>query len=151
MSGPSTITEDRLLYLNIAISENGLSELSRGKRIVFVPKEHVKSVELKYGCQAENPLTQIVFGLVLVAVGVVGVIFLKGGGFALLRLGVGFLLFGCLGAFCVYEGVKKGYYLDVISTNDRRKLVFKGTVDKSALLSFINNSSRFGYNFQSRL
>jgi hypothetical protein len=148
VSIPSTASENPQLYLNISSSERGLSELSRGRCIVSVRKEQIQSVEIKFGSQAERPLPLLMLGLILAGIGIVGVIFLKGGGFALLRMGVGFVFFGGLGAFCIYEALKKGYYLHVICPNDSRKLVFKGTVQREALSEFIDASNRFGYNIR---
>jgi hypothetical protein len=50
----------QILYLNIAVSEKGLAELSGNKRIIFIPKDQVQGVEIKFGYQAERP-----FGLAL--------------------------------------------------------------------------------------
>jgi hypothetical protein len=151
MSAPSTTPANQLSYLNIVVSEKGLSEFSHGQRIIFIPKEQIQRIEIKFGSQAERPLVQVMLGLLLTGLGLVGLFLLISGGFAELRWGIGFILFGGLGVFCLYEVFRKGYYLHVISSNDMRKLVIKGAVQKMELSEFIKAAVQFGYIFQNGL
>jgi hypothetical protein len=151
MATPSTTPTNQLSYLNIVVSEKGLSEFSHGQRIIFIPKEQIQRIEIKFGSQAERPLVQIILGLLLVGLGLVGLFLLISAGFVELRWGIGFILFGGLGVFCLYEVLRKGYYLDVISSNDTRKLVIKGVIKKTELSKFIKTAVQFGYIFQNGL
>jgi len=151
MSVPSTTPTNQLSYLNIVLSEKGVSEFSHGQRMVFVPKEQIQRIEIKFGSRAGRPLVQIILGLLLVGLGFVGLFLLVSGGFVELRWGLGFILFGGLGVFCLYEVLGKGYYLRVISSNDARKLVIKGAIQKTELAKFIKAAVQFGYIFQNCL
>ncbi len=93
-----------LSYLNVTASEKGLSEFSGGRRIIFIPKEQIQSIEFKFGSLAERPLAQAIFGLLLLAgMGFVGIYLFVEGSVYGLRWGLGFLLFGGLGGFLLFE------------------------------------------------
>lgn len=151
MSVPSTTPTNQMTYLNIVVSEKGVSEFSHGQRMIFVPKEQIQRIEIKFGSRAERPLVQIILGLLLVGLGLVGLALLIVGGFVELRWGMGFILFGGLGLFCLYEVLRKGYYLHVISPNDTRKLVIKGAIQKTEFSKFIKAAVQLGYIFQNCL
>lgn len=151
MSSASPTPTNQVSYLNIVISENGLSEFSHGKRLIFIPKEQIQSVEIKFGARAERPLVQMIFGILLAGLGTVGLSVVLTGGLRGLRWGLGFIVFGGLGVFCLYEALKKGYYLQIISTNDTRKLQFSGTIQKAELSQFVEQAVQFGYNFRNSL
>ena len=151
MSVPSTTPTNQMTYLNIVVSEKGVSEFSHGQRMIFVPKEQIQGIEIKFGSRSERPLAQTILGLLLVGIGFVGILLLISGGLVELRWGIGFILFGGLGVFCLYEVLKQGYYLHVIVSNDSRKLVIKGEVQKSELSKFVTGAVRLGYVFQNCL
>ncbi len=138
-------------YLNIVISEKGLSEFSGGRRIIFIPKEQVQSIEVRFGPQAERPLIQGIFGFLLVGLGCVGLLLMFAGGLYGLRWGLGFIVFGGLGGYSLYETFKKGHYLQVICSNDTRKLVFRGAIQKAEFSKFLQTAAQFGYIFKNCL
>jgi hypothetical protein len=138
----------QVLYLNIAVSEKGLAELSGNKRIIFIPKDQVQGVEIKFGYQADRPLAQGTLGLVLVVVGMVGIFALGGGSSALTEWGLGFVFLGGIGVWLIWEASRRGYYFRVISSNGTRNLRLKGAVQKPELTSFVERASQFGYNFR---
>jgi len=138
----------QLSYLNVAVSEKGLSESSGHRRVVFVPKEQVQSIEIKFGFQAERPLAQGIASSVLIVLGMVGLYLIVTGGLGTLRWALGFIVFGALGAYLLWETLKRGHYLRVICSNDIRKLAFKGPVQKEEMSNFIKNATQFGYNFR---
>jgi hypothetical protein len=151
MSAQTTTPANQVSYLNIVISEKGLSEFSHGKRIIFIPKEQVQNIEIKFGSRAERPLVQMIFGLLLAGLGFVGISLIITGGLAGLRWGIGFIVFGGFGVFCLYEALKKGYYLQVISSHDKRKLVLKDLVEKAEFSKFIKDATQLGYSFRNCL
>jgi len=149
---PSTPpSEQPSSYLNIAISEKGLSEFSGDQRIIFIPKEQVQSIEVRFGSQAEKPLAQGIFGLLLLGLGCVGLPLVFDGGLRGLRWGLGFIIFGGIGGYLLFETLKKGHYLGVICSNDTRKLVFKGAIQKAELSKFLRSAAQFGYSFKNCL
>ena len=138
----------RLLYLSVAISEKGLAELNGNRCVIFIPKEQVQSIEIRYGSQAERPLVQGIIGLALIGLGTVGLSIMATGSLDMSRWGLGFFVFGGLGAWLLWEVLKRGHYLWVICSNDNRKLVFKGTIQKTELSGFVRSAAQFGYVFR---
>jgi putative Mn2+ efflux pump MntP len=66
-------------------------------------------------------------------------------GFALLRWEGGFLVFGGIGLWMLYEVMRKGHNLLVTGPKETRKLVFNGKVEEAELRQFLTDASRFGY------
>ena len=135
-------------YLNVEVSEKGISQLSDGRRTIFIAKEQIQNIEIRFGSRAERPLMQTILGILLVGLGVAGLVLLITDGMAGLRWGIGFVIFGGLGGFCLYEALRKGHYLRVSTRNDSRKFVFNGRVKKTELSGFIKASIDLGYNFR---
>lgn len=133
--------------MNLAISEKGLSEFSEGRRIIFIPKDEIQMIEIKFGSSAERPVAQAIVSLMLIALGCVGLMMLTGG-LKGLRWGLGFIFFGCLGIWFLYETFKKNHYLWVICRNDKRKLVFRGTFQEADFSKFISDATKLGYSFK---
>lgn len=120
-----------------------------GRRVVFVPKEHVQDIEVRFGSPAERPLAQGILGAILTALGLSSVIFLHGGGIVGLRWYLGSPFFGAVGLWILWEALSRRYYLRVVCSNDERKLVFSGTVRrKSELLDFLRSAAQLGYSFK---
>jgi hypothetical protein len=151
MTDPTPTSANGVSYLNITATEKGISEFSHGRRLIFVPQDKIQRVELRFGCHAENPLLQLLFGAFLAGIGIVGAFCLAKAGVLVMRWGIGFVIFGGVGLFCIYEAVKKGYYLQIVSTDDTRKLQINGAVQKTELLKFMTASAELGYHFQNLL
>jgi hypothetical protein len=137
-----------LSYLNLAISEKGLSEFGGGRRIIFIPKDEVQIIEIKFGSSAERPLIQVIVGLMLAVLGCVGLSLIFSSGMRGLRWGLGFIFFGGLGIWSLYEVFKKNHYLWVICRNDKRKLVFRGAFQEANFSKFISDATKLGYSFK---
>lgn len=78
-AGPPT-GNGHLQYLNIVASEMGLAEMNGSRRIIFIPKEQVQKVEIRYGSQAERPLVQGISGLIFIGLGIIGLHMIIAGG-----------------------------------------------------------------------
>jgi hypothetical protein len=148
MSAQIATPPNQWSYLNIIISEKGLSEFSDGKRIIFIPKEQVQLIEIKFGSHAERPLMQVILGLLLIVLGFAGVYLVLIGGLRGLYWGLGLIGFGGIGVLCLYEAIKKGHYLYVTCLKDARKLKFTGEIKKTELSKFIKDASSLGYGFR---
>ena len=135
----------RCICLNLQASPKGLSEFDEGRRIIFIPKDQVRSVELRFGIQAERPVLQASAGLALVGLGIAGALLLETGGLPGLRWGLGALVFGGLGVWLVWEAIKKGHYLVVEGPQGQRRLHFKGRPQESELSDFIRKAAPLGY------
>ena len=135
----------RASYLNLEVSEKGLSEFSGGKRIIFIPKEEVRTIEVRFGSSAERPMLQVIAGLLLIGLGLVGAAMIAASGMRGFRWGVGFLIFGCFGVWFLYETVKKSHFLRVVCHNDARKLVFRGNFSEADFATFSKEAADLGY------
>ena len=135
-------------YLNIVVSEKGLSEFSGGKRIIFIPKEKVQNIQIHFGSAAERPLLQIIAGIMLMGLGCVGLFMMEQSGMRGLRWGLGFLVFGGFGLWFLHETFTKSHYLRVICHNDSRKLVFRGAFEESEFSKFVAEAAKCGYTIE---
>jgi hypothetical protein len=141
-------TENKFAYLNLAISKKGLSEFSGGRRIIFIPKDEVQIIEIKFGSSAERPLIQAIAGLMLAGLGYIGLTMIIMNAMRGLRWGLGFIVFGGFGLWFLYETFKKTHYLRVICRNDKRKLIFRGAFQEAEFSKFINDATKLGYSFK---
>jgi len=115
--------------------------------MIFLPKDQVQFIELKFGSRAERPLMQVILGLLLVALGLVGLYLVVMGGVRGLYWGVGLIFFGGIGALCLYEAIKKGHYLSVTCPKEIRKLKLVGEIKQTEFSKFTKNASTLGYRF----
>jgi hypothetical protein len=148
MNTPSSSENKQLSYLNLAISEKGISEFSDGRRIIFIPKDEIQIVEIKFGSSAERPIMQAIAGLMLVGLGYIGLTMIIMNAMRGLRWGLGFVVFGGFGLWFLYETFKKTHYLWVICRNDKRKLVLRGAFQEAEFSQFINDATKLGYSFK---
>ncbi len=132
-------------YLEVAISERGLKELNRGECVIFIPKNQVQRIELKFGSRAERPLMQAGFGIILVLLGCWGVYMMVNGGLEAFRYESALLFLGGLGGWLLWETVQRRHYLHVAHGRGTHKLVFKGKTEKDRLTEFLDSASRIGY------
>jgi len=145
MNTPVSTSGTKCAYLNVEASEKGLSEFHKTTRTVFIPKDQIEAIEVKFGPCAERPALQMILGLALVALGITGLWMAINGGIRGMYWGLGFALFGGIGVFCLHEAFRKGHYLCVTCRGETRKLIFRGLVDPTALSSFVSSASSLGY------
>lgn len=148
MSDP---TIKRLAHLNVEISERGISEFSGGKRIVFVPKEEIRKIEVRFGSRAERPFVQLIGALLLLGIGFAGLLMTIDSGMRGFRWGAGFLVFGGFGIWFLHELFSKSHYFQVVCNNDKRKLVIRGKFEAVEFSKFIKDAAELGYNFENCL
>ena len=137
---------EQLTYLNITFSNQGVAEFSGKRRVVFIPRDEIRRIESKMGSRAERPLLQGIAGVILCGVGLVGLRLFINAGVAFLRWEAGFVFFGGLGGWLLWEVLEKRHYLLVESSEGNRKLVFHGQVKQAELDEFLRNATRLGYN-----
>ena len=140
-----TITSNnasRVQYLNIVVSESGIREMNENRCVVFMPREKIVRLEIKQGLQAERPLGQVIAGLILVILGILGITML---GTPLILWGAGFLFFGALGAWLLWESLRRGYYLRVVCQADARKLAILGSIENAGFFQFVQDTTQLGY------
>jgi hypothetical protein len=144
--------EEKIIYLSVHISPKGISEVHGGRTVVFVSKPDIQGIKLAIGSGAERPVLQVVFGFILAAVGACGLIPLWSGNMTLFRYEIGFVFFGLLGVWLIWETLRKHTFLLVSTRADKRKLFFKGAVEPKQLEEFLRTAeTKFGYVISSNL
>jgi len=124
----------------IIIIDATLCEIDDGSIAIRVPITEVKRVVLGYGFQSPHPILQMILGLVFICMGVFAALaflnFLVQGG-AFPKLGAGLIAFGFIGVWLVAKGINRGFYLDVISAQGRRRLGFDDEASPEKMRSFL--------------
>ena len=136
----------------IRFTNEAVMELDDLRPVVKVPTSEIQRISLGYGFQARHPLLMSAFGLVLAIIGLLpipGIIhwLLYGGVIHTLQAAaVALTLFG---AWAIYDGFRRGYFLLVEEGNKARNLVFTKKPDASELEEFLNKVKiRFGYDIE---
>lgn len=137
-------------YLRVELSSEGAAERVDGRPAVFVPRNAIVRVELRRGVTGERPVLQLLFGGTLVAAGLYLFSWVGGladwGGHVPARPVACGLPMVALGAWVLWHGLRRAYYLHVQTQGDARKLVLGSRVslvEVSALLEAAR--ARFGY------
>jgi hypothetical protein len=136
---------ERLTYLNISLSKKGIAECSGKTCMVFIPREEILRIESRIGSRAERPLGQGILGILLSGLGVYGLCLISEVGWVLLRWEGGFVVFGGIGVWLLYEVARRGHHLLVTGPKETRKLMFHGKVEEAKLREFLTNAAGFGY------
>jgi hypothetical protein len=140
-----------LFYLTLKISAEGLSEISEGRSVVFLPKADIERIELIRGSGAERPGLQIGLGSLLALLGLCGFIPLLSGNLVLFRYEIGFTFFGLIGVWMIWEALRRRTFLLVLTRSDKRKLFLHGKVETKPLVEFLEAArTSFGFNIQSK-
>ena len=142
---------------NIEISETGISEYERDRKIITIPAENIDRVLIKYGFSEERPIISVLVGLVLL---------IPGTGFGLLplikiflRMLRGELIYGNLwimafalpliliGLLYIKNAFRYGYYLKITNDGKYRKLPFGKSVNETDVYKFVKDCGRtYKYN-----
>jgi hypothetical protein len=144
----SSMTEGNasIAYLTVKISPEGISEVHKGRVAVFLPRSEIRHIALTSGSGAENPTGQIILSVVLLIIGGFGFVPMLAGNFTMLRFKFGFSLFGLMGAWFVWEVIRKRTYLLVQTRSIKRKVFFKGTIQPESMEKFLRAAETdFGY------
>ena len=73
----------------MAVSEKGIAELSGNRSVIFITKEQIQNIEIKFGSQAERPIVQGILGIALVGLGEVGISMVAAVGLVAIRWSLG--------------------------------------------------------------
>ncbi|HET7433974.1 MAG TPA: hypothetical protein VFN10_04585 [Thermoanaerobaculia bacterium] len=135
---------------SVRIGEDGVAEMDQHRRIIFVPRDEILSVELVFRSGAERPLVTAVLGVVLIGVAVLSVALLvlaitRGGLKVPMSLITGIALL--LPAWWLLDlSFRKRWCLLVRGRKEMRKLVFQHVRDQYEIERFIASArNRFGY------
>jgi hypothetical protein len=139
----------RFERLSVEVSDEGLAEMDRGRRNVFVPREEIREVELSYGLGSERPLAGIIVGVILLLVGIWPLMSLysvltEGGTFYVEMITPAAFL--CVGGWLIYFSLKKRLHFLVRTERDRRKILFHGKIKHEDLMELLRAAEKdFGY------
>jgi hypothetical protein len=143
-------TEERsLAFSGVLLDPDGLGVLDGDRVVKHVPRDNLQTIEVRSGLLSAHPFLQLAFGAVLVWLGLSPAKSLLDG----LREGettvdvVAFLaLLIPLGAWLVYDALKRGHYLIVESGGGRLKIPLKGRPSAADVDAFVGRAkSELGY------
>jgi hypothetical protein len=142
----------RFESLSVEVSDEGLAEMDRGRRNVFVPRGEIREVELSYGLGSERPLAGVILGVVLLLMGAwplrtLYLVLTEGGTFHIVTImAVAFL---CVGGWLIYFSLKKRLHFLVRTEKDRRKILFHGKIRQEDLMNLLRAAEKdFGYSIK---
>jgi len=147
----TTSTQLTISYLGVKFSPESVSEIQDCRILASVKKADIQRIEWTSGSGAERPALQLGFGIAMTALLPIGLIPLLVGNWGLWRYETGFAFFGILGAWLIWETLRRRTYLLITTRSDRRKLFFRGKIDPSQLTEFLSNAeTHFGYTIRQR-
>lgn len=152
MANPFEIPETFIEYLGVRFSQKGVALVDGGRELLYVSKEEIRQIILRRGFQAERPLVQLIFGIILMLIGLyplphVFLWFFVGG----TAYDLEFLLLPLIpvGLWFAKDGLKKGLYFELIMDGDKRKIPFQKPPEKRILKDFIEQAEVYGYSIDS--
>ena len=139
----------RFERLSVEVSDEGLAEMDQGRRNVFVPREEIREIELSYGLGSERPLVGVIFGVILLLVGVwplrtLYLVLTEGGTFYIETMTAAAFL--CVGGWLIHFSLKKRLHFLVRTIKDKRKILFHGKIKQEDLMELLRAAEKdFGY------
>lgn len=140
-------------FHNIAFDSQGITLLSGQSKLLFIAKNDIRKITLKHGFQSERPIIQVLFGIVLVGLGIyllVDFILLAAVQRTIYDVGCLSPLLLPVGGWFVLDGIRKRLYFEVSLENDTRKFPLGKNPDKGELQKFIKIASQLGYPVDAR-
>lgn len=142
------IQANAVRFHNIEFSPEGIALLSQNSKLLFVAKKEIRQITLKYGFQSERPIVEIIFGIIVLGLGVYLIldIILKAFIYRITHVEelLGLLLLPIGGWFFI-DGFRKRLYFEVKLDNDKRKFPLGKNPDKNELRKFTQYASQLGY------
>ena len=142
---------DAIEYGGIRISAEAIAELDGQRPMVIVKRTDFVRVRLDRGWHSNHPFIQVVFGGILMAIGLIPIPIiyqwlLHGGTLHMVLVWLLFLLL--FGGWVVFDGLKRGFFLAVEGTNFRKKLCFDRGVSLAEIEEYLQAAEQlFGYSF----
>jgi len=122
---------------------------------LLVPRDEINRIELIRAVEAAHPLLLCGFGFLLIAIGLLSLPVIlgwldRGGGasWKVFALPTAILL----GAWMVYDALKRVPLLRLDTIRGTRKLVFQSRASREELIEFVRQAeARFGYSIEIRI
>jgi hypothetical protein len=141
-------------FHDVIIDTQGITLLSGQSKLLFVAKTDIQKITLKHGFQSERPIAQIIFGILIIGLGVyffahlilhtlVNRVMYVDDWLSILLLP--------LGGWFIVDGFRKRLYFDVALDHDRRKFPLGKNPDKGELQKFIKLASQLGYSIEATI
>ena len=136
-------------YCGVRFTKEAVQQLRGARAVLTVPRSAIERAVLRRGWQALHPLRQILFGGILLAIGLVPVpailAWLIHGG-AISDVIVMLPSLAVFGAWVVYDGLRRGYHLAIEASMGKGKIRFDRKPDPAKLAGFLHEAERrFGY------
>ncbi len=109
----------------IRMTPEGIGVIESGRVVLTLLKSDVQRIILRRGMQAQHPVIQLIFGIVLLVTGLIPLpfmVFFPDVGVIAMKLGVGALVLVILGGWLLFESLRRGYFLDVETKSGWKKL-----------------------------
>ncbi len=148
-----TESANELRYQGVVIGADEVAEERRGRRVVSVPREAIRRLELVRGSGGERVIAQAAFAVFLLVLGVTAAAILLGEFRAIdatihLNVAAG-LVFVPLGGWVLWSALRPAYFLRVRTDRDMRKVVFEPKAQAERISEFINLVQRVhGYEIE---
>lgn len=138
-------------YLDVRVNDQSIAAMKGHRAEVVIPAAEIRSMKVVLGSEVQHPLMLLLFGIGLVGLGLLPVLHWLMGGI-LVGKEVLLLIWPFLGSYAIFEAVKKKPLLLVETTTGRKKITFRGSVERQELEAFIEKAkTEFGYIIDSRL
>jgi len=144
--------EDCLTIEGVQFTDSRIAHYEGGEPIrPFIPKSTVRIIQVKYGFQANRPITQACIGFALLPTStiflvnyVMSCIYTSTLPSKFIPLGMLFLVFGSL--WILRDALKRGLYLEVKTTDNTHKFALSKQTTPECLSNFVEEARiRFGY------
>jgi hypothetical protein len=140
---------DYVEYAAIRLGVDGAAEIDGNRKLVHVPRAEVIRLEIVHGSAAERPLLSLIFGVLLLAISLIGPLMLL---LAVLGYGTVEAKFVTSIAFIVPAAwlldlvIRRRWFLKVHTARGSRKLIFGKGSESVAMQQFVVSAKeRFGY------
>jgi hypothetical protein len=137
-----------VLFNGIFAHPDRISMFEGGTEVAIVCKADIRKILLEFGNQADRPVVQLVFGIIVLLAALFPIF-----RFVVAMLGYGrmhvlefvILAFVPLGIWIIRNGLKYGAYLNIELENGYRKLGFQDDCEDAELLAFCRRIADLGY------
>jgi hypothetical protein len=135
-------------FHDVVFDTDSMRLYSHQSKLLSVEKKNIRGITLKHGFQSERPIAQIIFGIVVLGLGVYffAHLILHTLVYSVMFIDdwLSILLFP-LGGWFIVDGFRKRLYFEVVLDNDKRKFPLGKNPNRGELKKFIKLASQLGY------
>ncbi len=140
------VAPNELRYEGVVVAANEVAEERRGRRVVAVPREAIRRIEVARGPRGERLVAQAAFACLLFVLGLLSAAILLGelrATYATIHLNLAAgLVFVPLGGLVLWSALRPAYFLRVRTDRDMRKVVFEPKAQADGIADFIERVRR---------